>query len=413
MKKNIKIFTLCLATFSMLAIASCSNNGTSSSVVSSSSSSVVSSSSSSVASNSSTHTHTPSSTWASDKNQHWHTCSGCSEKLDAEKHTYQKTIVPASETSVAKNKYTCSVCNYSYEEDRTAFSVTFKTREDHPDTWVKLYDSIKTLNKVELGSEIKAGVIFAVEVDDGTKNNSTITAVKANGVVMQAQTSYMFSATMPSEDVVITVEYEGDATPTTTYSLTYNSDTDHPETTVCFGTSADNIMNGKLITSAKAGDKVYVNVNTDGIDVISAVKVNGTTATKDPTYNDWMLTYFTMPNEDVVITVEYEGDVKPDVQTHSITSSITSDHLSDTFVDATTNIDEILNNGYITNPITTAKTGDKVYIVTSYTGDSGEVSAVKVNGTTASQYDASNMGWMLTYFTMPNEDVVITVEYSI
>ena len=116
-----------------------------------------------------------------------------------------------------------------------------------------------------------------------------------------------------------------------------------------------------------------------------------------------------MPNEDVVITVEYESAA----QTHSITSSITSDHLNDTFVDATTDIDEILTNGYITNPITTANTGDKVYIVTSYTGDSGEVSAVKVNGTTASQYDASNMGWMLTYFTMPNEDVVITVEYSI
>ena len=399
MKKNIKIFTVCLATFSMLAIASCSNNnGTSSSVASSS-----------VASSSSTHTHTPSSTWTSDKNQHWHTCSGCNEKLDVANHTYQKTVVPASETSVAKNKYTCSVCNYSYEEDRTAFSVTFEEREDHPDTWCKLYDSIKTMNEVELGSEIKSGVIFAVEVDDGTKNNSTITAVKANGVVMQAQSSYLFTATMPNDDVVITVEYEGDATPTTTYSLTYNTDTNHPETEVCFGTSADNIMNGKFITSANAGDVVYIMVSTDETDVISSVKVNGTAATKDPEYNDWMLTYFTMPNEDVVITVEYEGDA----QTHSITSSITSDHLNDTFVDATTDIDEILTNGYITNPITTANTGDKVYIVTSYTGDSGEVSAVKVNGATVSQYDASNMGWMLTYFTMPNEDVVITVEYSI
>lgn len=394
MKKNIKILTLCLATFSMLGVASCSNTQNSSSVVSSSSTH--------------THTHTPSSTWASDKNEHWHTCSGCSEKLDIAKHTYEKTVIPASETSVAKNKYTCSVCNYSYEEDRTAFSVTFKEREDHPNTWVKLYDSIKSMKEVELGGEIKAGVVFAIEVDDGTNNNSTITAVKANGVAMQAQSKFIYTATMPSEDVLITVEYEDDVKPTTSHLLTYNKDTNHPETEVSFGTSAENIMNGKFITSANTNDVVYIMVSTDESDVISSVKVNGVAATIDPTYNSWMLTYFTMPDADVVITVEYEGGSKA----HSITSNIASSHTNDTFVDATTNLDEVLTNGAITNPITSANTGDTVYIVTSYTGDTGEVSSVKVNGTIASQYSA-DYGWMLTYFTMPNEDVVITVEYSI
>ena len=38
------------------------------------------------------HTHSPSKEWSSDDTQHWHACSGCNEKVDAENHTYKDGV---------------------------------------------------------------------------------------------------------------------------------------------------------------------------------------------------------------------------------------------------------------------------------------------------------------------------------
>jgi hypothetical protein len=285
-KMNFKIAALCLVAFASLGVVSCSGRTDISSAVSSTS----------------THTHFASTTWSYDKKQHYHTCTTCGEKMDEASHTYEKTTIPANGDAKAKIKYTCSVCGYSYEEDKTSYSVTFQKDSDHPDTVFKLYNSIIAMEEVADGSEIKVGSTYAVEIDDGT-NNSTVLSVKANGVAMKAQSSFLYTATMLEEDVVITVTY-GDKTPTKkVYTLTYNDDAAHPNTYVSFATSAENIMSGFFITTASAGDTVFIMTSND-TETLAGVYVNGTLATKSADYG-WMLSSFTMPSEDVVVTVTY------------------------------------------------------------------------------------------------------------
>lgn len=288
-KMNFKIAALCLAAFASLGVVSCSGRTDISSAVSSTS----------------THTHSASTTWSYDKKQHYHTCTTCGEKMDEASHTYEKTTIPANGDAKAKIKYTCSVCGYSYEEDKTSYSVTFQKDSDHPDTVFKLYNSIIAMEEVADGSEIKVGSTYAVEIDDGTDDNSTIMSVKANGVAMKAQSNFLYTATMPEEEVVITVTY-GDKTPAKkVYTLTYNDDTAHPGTSISFGTSVEDIMNGKIITTASAGDTVCIMTSYDpDKDTLAGVYVNGTLATKSADYG-WMLSSFTMPSEDVVVTVTY------------------------------------------------------------------------------------------------------------
>lgn len=60
------------------------------------------------------HTHTPANTWTSDATGHWHTCSGCSEKLDFAAHTSDNGTVttPATETTAGTKTYKCTECGY-------------------------------------------------------------------------------------------------------------------------------------------------------------------------------------------------------------------------------------------------------------------------------------------------------------
>lgn len=60
------------------------------------------------------HTHTPANTWSSDATGHWHTCSGCSEKLDFVAHTSDGGTVttPATETTAGTKTYKCTECGY-------------------------------------------------------------------------------------------------------------------------------------------------------------------------------------------------------------------------------------------------------------------------------------------------------------
>ena len=59
-------------------------------------------------------THTSSEEWLSDETNHWHTCTGCSQKLDISEHTYGEwsvTIQP--QVGVAgKKERECSICGY-------------------------------------------------------------------------------------------------------------------------------------------------------------------------------------------------------------------------------------------------------------------------------------------------------------
>ncbi len=333
-----------------------------------------------------------SSTWSSDKNYHWHACSDCDEVFSKEKHTFEETTVPATEGSSAKSKFTCSVCGYSYEENKTTFNVTFQKDADHPDTKFTLYSNIKTMTESTDG-KIKVGAIFAVEIDDGTTENSTITAVKANGVPMTAQTAYLYKYQMPEEDVVITVEYDN---PDKEYSLTYTEVSAHPETYVSFFDD-DPMTAGAEITKAKSGVKVYVMVSTSTDDNLAGVYVNGVETTKVNDTYGWMLTYFSMPENDVEITISYEGEA---------TTSYSLTHDSKDMVSFGRSVEELANGGSIVN----ANAGETIYIMVQNMDDDNPTTGVYYNGilaTKSEEYD-----WMISTFVMPEENVHVTVTYK-
>lgn len=74
------------------------------------------------------HEHTPNAGWASDDNSHWHTCSGCSEKLDKADHVWvsdtDKTDVDATCNSDGIRYLKCSGCGKEKSE-------TITDRPDH------------------------------------------------------------------------------------------------------------------------------------------------------------------------------------------------------------------------------------------------------------------------------------------
>lgn len=343
-------------------------------------------------SQSSTVTHSDkniSSAWSSDKNYHWHTCSDCEEVFNKEKHTFTETTVPATDDSPAKSKFTCSVCGYSYEENKTTYNVTFQKDENHPDTKFTLYSNIKNMTESTDG-KIKVGAIFAVEIDDGTTGNSTITGVKANGVSMTAQTVYLYKYQMPEEDVVITVEYDN---PDEEYSLTYTEVSTHPETFVSFYDD-DPMVAGSEISKAKRGVKVYVMVSTSADDTLAGVYVNGALTTKVQDSYGWMLTYFSMPEEDVEVTISYEGETS---------TSYTLTHDSKDMVSFGRSVEELANGGSIVN----ANAGETIYIMVQNMDDENPTTGVYYNGilaTKSEEYD-----WMISTFMMPEENVHVTV----
>ncbi|MDY2864948.1 MAG: leucine-rich repeat domain-containing protein, partial [Oscillospiraceae bacterium] len=63
------------------------------------------------------HTHVPSEEYSKDETGHWHTCSGCTEKLDLAAHTYGKwkITVPSTAQANGKKERSCTVCGYVQE----------------------------------------------------------------------------------------------------------------------------------------------------------------------------------------------------------------------------------------------------------------------------------------------------------
>ncbi len=306
----------------------------------------------------------------------------------------------SSSSEAPANSSSSEASSSSSEEKATSHSVTFQADADHPNTIFTLYNNITSMQTVANGGQIKIGTIFAVEIDDGTEGNSTVRGVKANGISMTAQTSFLYKFQMPDEDVIITVDYDN---PDVEYTLTYNEDASHPATFVSFY-DGDPTTTGKGITTAKKGQTVYAMTSYDPEkDVITGVYFNGTLATQvNPTY-EWMLTSFTMPEENVVVTVSYQGSVS---EGHSITYQDSGSH-ANTFV----NFAKTFEDACAQNFIVTANAGDTVFIYVQNMDDDNPTKAVKYNGNLATIYSA-DYGWMLSTFVMPDEDVTVTVEYE-
>ena len=68
------------------------------------------------------HTHVESA-WVNDENNHWKTCSGCTELLSKAAHTYDAGVEENVVTTVAGTvKYTCTTCNYVKTEEVSAYT---------------------------------------------------------------------------------------------------------------------------------------------------------------------------------------------------------------------------------------------------------------------------------------------------
>ena len=63
-------------------------------------------------------THTPGEEWLSDDTNHWHKCTGCTEKLGVAHHTYGDwtVVTPPTATVDGEQEHICSVCGYKQVE---------------------------------------------------------------------------------------------------------------------------------------------------------------------------------------------------------------------------------------------------------------------------------------------------------
>lgn len=216
-----------------------------------------------------------------------------------------------------------------------------------------------------------ANKTITLEVSD-TSTTELIKAVKMNGTELSKNSSGNYTFTMPSKNAEITVEYE------TLYTITKSSEI-HSDTTL---TITD--KNGNALTNATAGTEVnVVATTTSSVDVIKSVKYNGVAATlTDNKYK------FTMPSENVTITVEYESPYTLEVSSsiHSGTTVLITDDEGDI--------------------ITNAFAGSNVNLEVSTTSYSEIIKSVKYNDTVITPVDG------VYSFVMPNENVTITVEYE-
>ena len=65
-----------------------------------------------------THIHTISEGYSYDETSHWKTCTGCDDKIDLEKHSFDGGVIitHANKKTEGEKVYTCTVCDYKKAE---------------------------------------------------------------------------------------------------------------------------------------------------------------------------------------------------------------------------------------------------------------------------------------------------------
>ena len=114
------------------------------------------------------HTHVLATDWTSDETGHWHTCAGCTEKVDFAAHTSDNGTVtkPATETEEGVKTYKCTVCDYVI---RTEPIPTI--HEEHTHNYAAEWSSDNTSHwhecdcgdKTDIGSHVSNGGIVTVQ----------------------------------------------------------------------------------------------------------------------------------------------------------------------------------------------------------------------------------------------------------
>lgn len=196
-----------------------------------------------------------------------------------------------------------------------------------------------------------------------------IVGVKMNGTTL-TQSDGVYKFVMPAENVVITVEYKN------YYNISVNND-GHNDTVIVVKDAA-----GNLISKAKEGDQINFTVSCSSTsEYIAAVKVNGSAITDtEGIYS------FTMPAENVSITIDYKSYYTLSVSKHDTTTVTVKNSAG--------------------NDITSSKEGETISVTVTNNSEDEYIVSVKMNGTELGATDG-------TYsFTMPAENVSIVVEYK-
>ena len=138
------------------------------------------------------HTHAPATVWTSDETGHWHTCAGCTEKVDFADHTSDNGSVttPATETEEGVKTYKCTVCDYVI---RTEPIPTI--HEEHTHNYAAEWSSDNTSHwhqcscgdKTDIGSHVSNGGIVTVQ---STYNSTGLRTYSCTvcGYVMHTET---------------------------------------------------------------------------------------------------------------------------------------------------------------------------------------------------------------------------------
>ena len=138
------------------------------------------------------HTHAPATDWTSDETGHWHTCAGCTEKVDFAAHTSDNGTVtkPATETEEGVKTYKCTVCDYVIKTEPIP-----TIHEEHTHNYAAEWSSDNTSHwhqcscgdKTDIGSHVSNGGIVTVQ---STYNSTGLRTYSCTvcGYVMHTET---------------------------------------------------------------------------------------------------------------------------------------------------------------------------------------------------------------------------------
>ena len=158
------------------------------------------------------HRHKPSEDYSYDETNHWKTCSGCDEKLDLEKHSFDGGVIitPATKETEGEMVYTCTVCGYKKTE------IIGKLAESYP---IVISGEV-TANKsnAEAGENIDVSAPFGYDIIVSDVEDRQIAKITEKG-----------SFKMPASGVVITAvrgEMFAHMTNAWNHSYVYSYDSD-------------------------------------------------------------------------------------------------------------------------------------------------------------------------------------------
>ena len=271
---------------------------------------------------------------------------------------------------------------YTESAPITTYTISFDTTDAPDDVTYSIYDSsYRLLVSDEAYESAVAGETYYIDI---WSRSTAYTAVYGNGEVLSlAPNGIYYELTLGEGNCEITVDWESSG-----HSLTYQAGENDPS-----DLSVRFMVDWMYVTTASAGDTVTLNINTYENVTIAHVYMNGTTEIPYDSFNG---TYsFEMPDQDVVITIEWETPT-----THTLNYTTNPSSMQDTiWVD-------FYEDVYSYNPIFEASEGAYLYVhIDNY--DGYEIESVTYDG---QELPTATLAGITYYtFTVGSADVEIVI----